>query len=748
LTRHPDPDPGPLPLAERVALLSAATEALLSTLDVRDILRTIGESCALLLPSDSTAVWHFTESDQMWRVAWSRGLSETFIAEVTNHDSGVEVPFAAPLFIPDVTAHPLLARRPGLYEQDGIRALLVVPLTIRERRHGSVVSYFRRPATISDADLQMATTLGHLGSFALTAAEVARLDKAYRVAAEQAQWRAQFLARAAGKLGSSLDYEQTLRDVAQLAVPDLADWCAVDLVDDGQIKRVAVAHSEPEKVELARQLRERYPEDPNSQYGIYEVVRTRQPIMMARIPEALLVASARSADHLEVIRALGLTSYMSVPMLIENRVVGVLTFVSAESGKEYSENDLHFAMEVASRAAFAVVNARAYEEVRRANQLKDDFFATLSHELRTPLNAILGYARLLRAGGLPEDRRPLALQAVERNAVALTQIVEDVLDVSRIVAGKIRLNVQRVDLAKVLSEAIATLGPAADAKGVRVHAVLDETVPPVSGDPDRLQQVAWNVLSNAVKFTPRGGRIHIRLEPVESHLEITVTDTGVGIRQDFLPHIFERFRQADSRPSREHGGLGLGLAIARHLIELHGGEISATSGGEGLGSTFRIKLPSMIVQQPEPRPPERVHPRAVSLGPAQPVIRLDGLHVLVVDDEADALALVEDILKAAGARVSLASSGFGALDALKREIPDVIISDVGMPGMDGLQLISRIRAMAAGRSGTLPALALTAYARSEDRIRALQAGFQMHLAKPINPPELVAAVRALKPRTS
>jgi signal transduction histidine kinase/CheY-like chemotaxis protein len=738
-------DPGPLP--DRIALLSAATEALLSTLDPARLLTIIGESSIALLPADAHAVWRFETDRRVWQAAWSSGVGADFVEALSTDPGDDVVPFDRPLFVPDVAADPMLAVRQRAYLREGIRSMLILPLRIRHHTHGTVVAYYRRPAQLSVVDTQMAAALAHLGSFALTAAEVARLDAASRTVAELAQRRAQFLARASSTLASSLDYEETLRAVAQLAVPDLADWCAVDLDTDGQIKRVAVAHVDPAKVEIARRLQEQYPPDPASPYGVHEVIRTGKPAMMAHIPDELLTASASNAEHLEILRMLGLTSYICVPLLVEERAIGVMTFVSAESQRRYSEDDLQFAMEIASRAAFAVVNARAYDELRRANQLKDEFLATLSHELRTPLNAILGYARLLRAGGIPEDRQPSALQAVERNAVALTQIVEEVLDVSRIVAGKIRLNVQQVNLAQVLSEAVATVTPAADAKGLRLQMLLDESAPPVSGDPDRLQQVAWNLLSNAVKFTPRAGRIQVRLERVNSHLEITVSDTGIGIAREFLPHLFERFRQADSRPSREHGGLGLGLAIARHLVELHGGRISAASGGEGHGATFRVRLPAMILH-PAEAPQERVHPRAMALGPAQPAIRLDGVQVLVVDDEPDALALIDDILSSVGARVTAAGSAQAALEALAREAPDVLISDIGMPGMDGFELIARVRAQNNPRVSRIAALALTAYARSEDRIRALQAGFQMHIAKPVNPPELVASVRALKPQVS
>jgi CheY-like chemotaxis protein len=379
--------------------------------------------------------------------------------------------------------------------------------------------------------------------------------------------------------------------------------------------------------------------------------------------------------------------------------------------------------------------------------MKDEFLATLSHELRTPLNAILGYSRMLRSGILKPDKRDNAIETVERNATALTQIVEDVLDVSRIASGKIRLNVQQTDLAVVVSDALATVTPAADTKGVRIQSIVDPHVGPVSGDPDRLQQVLWNLLSNAVKFTPRGGRVQVRLQRVNSHVEITVSDTGMGIREEFLPHLFERFRQADSTTTREHGGLGLGLAIARQLVELHGGTIHASSPGPGMGSTFRIELPVMIVHAEAPAVERRVHPRTVTAMAPMELPRLPEVRVLVVDDDRDALALVREILESAGATVIATSSAAHALEVLEEQAADVLISDIGMPGMDGFELIQRVRRMD-GDKKDIPAAALTAYARSEDRARALRSGFEMHLSKPLDPSELVAAVGALARRRS
>jgi PAS domain S-box-containing protein len=383
---------------------------------------------------------------------------------------------------------------------------------------------------------------------------------------------------------------------------------------------------------------------------------------------------------------------------------------------------------------------------REASQLKDEFLATLSHELRTPLNAIVGYVRMIQSGLLSGEKQTRAMDTVARNVTSLTQIVEDVLDVSRIVSGKLRLNVEPVDLAPVIQSAVETVRPASDAKGVRLDVILDPRNSVVSGDPERLQQVLWNLLSNAVKFTGRGGKVQVRLERVNSHVEVTVVDTGVGIPADFLPHVFERFRQADAGMNRARGGLGLGLAIARHLVELQGGRIFAESDGPGRGAAFRVELPIRSAQVAA-APEERVHPQSPRPGQAIAVPRLDGIRILAVDDDRDALALVREILEATGADVTTADSGQRALEVLAHMTPDVLLADLGMPLMSGFELIDRVRRFE-GRQDVrdVPAAALTAYARSEDRTRALRSGFQLHLAKPVDPGELMAAIASLAKR--
>ena len=555
-----------------------------------------------------------------------------------------------------------------------------------------------------------------------------------------------FLAQLAEALSKSLDYGQSLKEIVALAVPALADWCAVDMLrDDGEIARLAVAHVNPAKTALAVEMRQRY-DDPTTPYSAAHVIRTGTPVMLADVTDDMIVAAAHGdQERIRLVRSLGLTSYLCVPLITSGRALGALTLATAESGRRYSEDDLRFAEDIASRAALAMENARSYEQLQRANQLKDDFLATLSHELRTPLNAIVGYARMVRSGMMTGDRLTRAVETIERNSTALTQMVEDLLDISRIVSGKMRLDVQPVELSLVVHEAVETIKPAMGAKRIRIHTVIDPQVGPISGDPNRLQQILWNLLSNAIKFTPKDGQVQLRLERVNSSVEITISDTGIGIAADFLPHLFERFRQADSGTARQYAGLGLGLAIVRNLVELHGGTVYASSSGPGTGATFRVRLPVMIVH-PAPQQEKRIHPRHEPAPTRGQLPDLTGTHVLAVDDEPDALRLLTEILEAAGARVTTARSGAAALEKIGAADPDVLVADLGMPLMDGFELIQRLRQSPESRVRGIPAAALTAYARSEDRAKTLQGGFEMHLAKPIDPVELVSAVQALARR--
>jgi signal transduction histidine kinase/CheY-like chemotaxis protein len=382
----------------------------------------------------------------------------------------------------------------------------------------------------------------------------------------------------------------------------------------------------------------------------------------------------------------------------------------------------------------------ARETAEAADRAKDEFVAVLSHELRTPLNAVYGWARMLQGGQL-QDRAIVerGMDAIVRNADVQVQLIDDLLDLSRITTGKMRLDVRVVEPVAVLQAALDVVRPAAAAKAIQLEAVLDPDAGPVAGDPARLQQVVWNLLMNAVKFTPRGGRIELRLQRTGAQVQIVVSDTGKGIGAEMLPHVFERFRQADSSSTRAHGGLGLGLALVKHLVELHGGTVVAQSEGEAKGATFTVSLPisardvaaQFALREPASAPPLESSPV---------LVRLDGLRVLVVDDEADAVALAQTILHDAGADVRVCYAASEAIELLRGWRPDVLVSDIEMPGEDGYSLIRRLRALAAEDGGTIPAVALTAYGRMQDRTRSLAAGFSMHVPKPVDPGELTAII--------
>jgi hypothetical protein len=417
----------------------------------------------------------------------------------------------------------------------------------------------------------------------------------------------------------------------------------------------------------------------------------------------------------------------------------------AKLTRDLTESKRVEAAELAGQQRDEILDAErsARMSAQRATRVKDEFLATLSHELRTPLSAILGWTQVLLKGGtdIEPAKQRRAIEVIDRNARAQVQLIDDLLDLSRIMTGKIRLDLQQVSLLTVVEAAVDSARPSADAKDIRLKAILDQVQATVNADGARLQQVVWNLLTNAIKFTPKGGQVQVLLQRVNSHLELSVSDTGIGIPASFLPHVFDRFSQRDSSTTRLFGGLGLGLAISKQLVELHGGTIRVASQGEGQGATFFVELPLSIVQLEEEN--SRTHPTAESQpGELVPLPRLDGIHAFVVDDEPDAREILERILRDQGARVTTFDSAETVLAALKATKPTVLISDIGMPEMDGYQLMRALRA-SEPRLGRVPALALTAFARAEDRKRSLLAGYQAHLAKPFDIGELILLVADL-----
>jgi PAS domain S-box-containing protein len=470
------------------------------------------------------------------------------------------------------------------------------------------------------------------------------------------------------------------------------------------------------------------------------IARERRPLTLeGEIPPSLFA---------HVMQDRGIQALSGVPLMVDKRLLGVLCIGMREASTS-SDDDLRFMSLVGDRVALAIErislynlerNARAQAE--EANRLKDQFLATVSHELRTPLNAILGWARMLTSGRIDEETSKHALEVIERNARVQAQLIDDLLDVSRIISGKLRLNILPVEPLNIVRLALDAVRPAAEAKEIELCTNFDPDTGAIPGDPDRIQQIIWNLLSNAIKFTPNGGKVTVEVSREEAYIEFIVTDNGQGISTEFLPFVFERFRQADSTAARMHGGLGLGLAIVRHLTELHGGVVHADSAGIGTGATFSVRLPVQITRAPTPAPEEPLSESSLEV--VNPKFDCSGtltdLDVLIVDDETDALELMKMVLHECGARARTASSAAEALESITTAVPDLVISDIEMPNQDGYSLIRAIRSLPSAKAHQVLAIALTAHANEIDRTRALSAGFQIHVRKPVDPAELVESI--------
>jgi signal transduction histidine kinase/CheY-like chemotaxis protein len=576
--------------------------------------------------------------------------------------------------------------------------------------------------------------------------DMARRQRAARIEAEAAHTRLALLAEISQFLLASLDYQAAITGLARLVLPALGDACFIDIEDSDQAHRVAILHMNPHKAALLQKLDQADGLTGLVGQALSAALRSGKPERGDRVAVEIGTAPGRADEECEaLVRAIDPRAYMVIPLVTRGRVLGAMVFLVTESDRRYSLDDLDFAQHVARRAATAVDNLRLYEEARQArlaaedaNRLKDEFLATLSHELRTPLNTILGWARMLQNRALDPATQDKALGTIERNALAQAQIVEDLLDVSRVITGSLRLDLQQVDFGSLIDVAITAIHPAAEAKGIAVESHV-ERIEPVVGDPGRLQQIVWNLVSNATKFTPAGGRIDVHVERHGAEAHLRVSDTGVGISPEFLPHVFERFRQADSTTTRVHGGLGLGLAIVRHLVELHGGTVEAESPGLGKGATFTVRLPIRSAMR---RAEDHQHAPTVERSVAPAVPALESVEVLLVDDDPDVRELFASILRRHGATVRTAASTRDALEALLDFTPRVLVADIVMPGEDGYSLIRQVRRT----HPKVPAVAVTAYARQEDRRRAFDAGFDMHLPKPVGPDELVEAVADLSGR--
>jgi PAS domain S-box-containing protein len=527
------------------------------------------------------------------------------------------------------------------------------------------------------------------------------------------------LADAGQTLGASLDYQTTLRDLAHVVLPRLADWYAIDLLaPDGTLERVSVSHPDPARVELAKELHRRYPPRRDAPLGPWHVIGNGQPDWAEHITDGQLEGVAQDAEHLALLRSLNLRSYIRVPLQARGVTIGVMTFVYADSGRRYDAEDVELAMDLARRAAVAVDNARLYRQLQLADQRKDEFLAMLAHELRNPLAPISTAAELLRrsAGG---DPRVLETSGIITRQVAhMTELVDDLLDVSRVTRGLVELEKQRVDLESIAAAAIEQVHALVESRGHALDVRIDPVPLIVEGDRARLIQVLANLLNNAVKYTPPGGAIDLAVEAIGDRIRITVRDTGIGIDRALLPHVFDLFTQAQRTPDRSQGGLGIGLALVRSIVRLHGGDVHADSAGPDRGSVFTVTLPRAASSGP-------VHEDA----PARAARSTGPKRVLIVDDNVDAATTLADVLRVEGHDPRVASSAAEALELVAQDAGvDICILDIGLPDMTGYALAARLRERIDARP--LRFIALTGYGQARDRAQSAAAGFDHHLVKP------------------
>jgi signal transduction histidine kinase/CheY-like chemotaxis protein len=552
---------------------------------------------------------------------------------------------------------------------------------------------------------------------------------------KRAEESARYLAEASAALASVVDYESTLQKVANLAVPYFADWSAVDVLQDGELRRLAVAHQDPDRIQQAHELMRHYPPDLQAEVGIGAVFRTGAAEMVRELTDENFARGAKDERHLSLLRSLGLRSYICVPLVVSGHTLGVLTFATAESGRRYTDSDLALAMELAHRAAVAVENTQLYQALREADRRKDEFLATLAHELRNPLAPIRNSLEILKMPRVDAQTAERSREMMERQVHHLVRLVDDLLDVSRVMRGKIELRKERVELATVVARAVEIVQPLMDAQGHRLSVSLPSESLLLDADPVRLTQVVGNLLTNAAKYTPPSGSIWLSAERSGGRAVLRIRDNGIGIRAEMLAHVFELFVQVEHAASRSHGGLGIGLTLVKNLVEMHNGTVEARSAGLGKGSEFVVRLP---IVEPSMK---QVHDGDSDQLAQQPFAP-SGYRLLVVDDNQDAANSFGMLLRMRGHEVRIAYSGAAALELAKSYTPDVVFLDIGMPGMDGYEVARRMRQQPSLQEVVLAAL--TGWGQQEDRRRTAAAGFDCHFVKPPEPAALEELFSRLK----
>ncbi|MEN3340309.1 MAG: hypothetical protein V7647_3985 [Acidobacteriota bacterium] len=576
-------------LRARLVALTSGADKLLAAVRTGAVRSAICDLAQQVSDADALAIWALNPALGEWRIVHSVGLSDAFAGQMLK---GTTLPFAAPLVADDLEVAPTLEHRRPEYRAEGIRSLVSVPLPVHGNRGATLVLYYRTPHQVSEGELQVAIALGHLAAATMGHAESFEEERRLRNEAQRQAARLAFLADSSS-LFTSLDYETTLRQVAQMSVPLLSDWCAVDILTDGNLQRLATAHVDPAKVEFAEQFLARYPPNLSEDTGLGHVLRTGEPLLIAEVTDEMIAAGARDAEHLASLHALSLQSVIMAPLNARGRTLGAITWVSSTPGRNFSETDLSLLMDLSGRAALAIDNSQLYEAAQRANRVKDEFLAVVSHELRTPLNTILGWSTMLLSGDYGAVMLRKALQTIERNARTQAQLVDDLLNFARLGSGRIELAREPVDVCGTVAALAIELRPEAE----RLHIALEVDIPAgpymVEGDPQRVQQIVSNLVSNALKFTDAGGRVQLKVEPAAHSVDVIVSDTGIGISPALIPRVFDRFLQGDPSSTRRHGGLGLGLAIAKEFTERMGGTISARSDGPGTGATFVVTFPRL-----------------------------------------------------------------------------------------------------------------------------------------------------------
>jgi signal transduction histidine kinase len=554
---------------------------------------------------------------------------------------------------------------------------------------------------------------------------------------KRAEESSRYLAEASAALAGVVDYESTLQKVANLAVPYFADWSAVDVAnEDGSLRRLAVAHQDADKINIAHELMRQYPPNPQSPHGAAAVLRTGKPEIVTEITEEMILKGARDERHLHLIRSLGLKSYIAVPLIVSGKPLGVLTFATAESNRRYNATDLALATELAHRAAVAVENTKLYQALRETDRRKDEFLATLAHELRNPLAPIRNSLQILKLPRVDAETVERSREMMERQVHHLVRLVDDLLDVSRVMRGKIELRREQIELAAVVARAVETVQPLLDSQGHNLSVRMTSQSLLLDADPVRLAQVIGNILTNAAKYTDVNGRIWLTADREGNKAVIRIRDNGIGIVPTMLPRIFELFVQVDHASTKAQGGLGIGLTLVKNLVEMHNGTVEAHSEGLGKGTEFVVWLPLAVqpAHQGDKGKPDEI---ALSVVPS-------GHRLLVVDDNQDAAISLAMLLRLQGHEVRVAHSGSAALELVKIFTPDLVFLDIGMPGMDGYEVARRIREQPG--LGKIVLAALTGWGQQEDRRRTAQAGFDHHLVKPPEPELVAKLLAALKQR--